>query len=101
RIRRAYFVNLASLRELVCFYLKISAHTFELHLNHIYRLNLAGGLRIRISLEVDKLPEETNAVYVKQEPVMVDGSYRNIIAIDIAKGEYQREQVDEASQGYA
>ncbi|MEA2096011.1 MAG: hypothetical protein U9P73_04890 [Candidatus Cloacimonadota bacterium] len=80
------FVNLVSLREIVCFRLKISMQTFEETLNEIYRLNLSGQLKIRISLEVDKLPEETSAMYMKREPVMVDGSYRNIIAIDVAKG---------------
>ena len=83
---RYNFINLASLREIVCFRLKISMHTFEETLNEIYRLNLSGQLKIRISLEVDKLPEETSAMYMKHEPVMVDGSYRNIIAIDVAKG---------------
>ena len=61
-------------------------HTFEESLNEIYRLNLSGRLKIQISLEVDKLPEETSAMYMKQEPVMVDGNYRNIIAIDVTKG---------------
>lgn len=84
---RSYFINLADLREALCYALKISSQTFERILNDIYRLNLQGALRIKISLEVDKLPEETNAMYLKQEPVMVDGSYRNIIAIDVTKGE--------------
>jgi hypothetical protein len=35
-------------------------------------------------LEVDKLPDETQVMYVQREPVMVDGKYRNIIAIDLA-----------------
>jgi len=83
---RYNFVNLVSLREIVCFRLKISMHTFEETLNEIYRLNISGQLNIRISLEVDKLPEETSVMYMKREPVMVDGSYRNIIAIDVAKG---------------
>jgi len=83
---RYNFINLVSLREIVCLRLKISMHTFEEKLNEIYRLNLSGRLSIRISLEVDKLPEETSAMYMKHEPVMVDGSYRNIIAIDVAKG---------------
>jgi hypothetical protein len=89
---RYNFVNLVSLREIVCFRLKISMHTFEETLNEIYRLNLIGNLNIRISLEVDKLPEETNAMYLKREPVMVDGSYRNIIAIDVTKGGQVNEQ---------
>ena len=85
-VSRNYFINLASLREAVCYALKISSTTFERLLNEVYRLNLQGELRISISLEVDKLPEETNAMYLKREPVMVDGRYRNIIAIDITKG---------------
>ena len=83
---RYNFINLVSLREIVCFRLKISMHTFEETLNKIYRLSLSGQLRINISLEVDKLPEETSVMYMKREPVMVDGSYRNIIAIDVTKG---------------
>lgn len=85
RHSRYYFINLISLREIVCLQLKISMITFEETLNEIYRLNLAGQLKIRISLEVDKLPEETNVMYLKRDPVMVDGSYRNIIAIDVTK----------------
>ena len=88
RIYRNYFINLAGLREIVCHNLKISEQMFEQYLNEVYRLNLIGELKIRISLEVDKLPEETNAMYLKREPVMVDGSYRNIIAIDVTKGEH-------------
>ena len=83
---RYNFVNLVSLREIVCFRLKISMLTFEETLNEIYLLNISGQLNIHISLEVDKLPEETSVMYMKREPVMVDGSYRNIIAIDVAKG---------------
>lgn len=90
RVNRNYFVNLISLRELVCYSLKISAHFFEQMLQDIYRLNLLGELRIRISLEVDRLPEETTAMYMKSEPVMIDGSYRNIIAIDVTKGETRK-----------
>lgn len=85
-VSRNYFINLASLREAVCYALKISSTTFENFLNEVYRLNLQGELQISISLEVDKLPEETNAMYLKREPVMVDGRYRNIIAIDITNG---------------
>lgn len=93
RAVRSYFINLSPLRELVCLRLKISTLSFEDNLNAVYRLNLSGQLRIRISLEVDKLPEETNAMYMKHEPVMVDGSYRNIIAIDVSKGEFSNEQI--------
>jgi hypothetical protein len=81
----SYFINLSSLREVVCYSMKISEYLFEKFLQHVYRLNLAGELKIRISLEVDRLPEETTATHLKREPVMVDGRKRNIIAIDVAK----------------
>ena len=87
RSSRSYFINLAALREIVCYNMKISEGLFENFLDTTYRLNLAGNLKVRISLEVDRLPEETKAIYLKQEPVMVDGKYRNIIAIDVPKGE--------------
>lgn len=87
RSYRNYFINLAALRELVCYNMKISEHLFEKFLDNTYKLNLTGNLKIRISLEVDKLPEDTKAMYLKREPVMVDGRYRNIIAIDVTKGE--------------
>ncbi len=91
RLNQNYFINLLALRETVCYALKISAQTFEKLLNEVYRLNLQGELRISISLEVDRLPEETNAMYLKQEPVMVDGSDRNIIGIDVTKGDMYNE----------
>ncbi|MDM8535452.1 hypothetical protein QUF70_01725 [Desulfobacterales bacterium HSG17] len=98
---RYNFVNLASLREIVCFRLKISMHTFEETLNEIYRLNLSGKLNISISLEVDKLPEETSVRYMKREPVMVDGGYRNIIAITLQKERQNNEQSSSKAQAAA
>jgi hypothetical protein len=86
RTYRSYFINLAALREIVCLNMKISDKIFEDFMSRTYRLNLAGKLQIRISLEVDRLPEETNAIYLKREPIMVDRKYRNIIAIDTTKG---------------
>ncbi len=80
---RSYFVNLLSVREIVCYNLKISESIFDEFLGKVYKLTLNRTVkRIRISLEVDKLPEETNAIYLRRSPVMVDGKYRNIIAID-------------------
>jgi hypothetical protein len=66
--------------------MRISERVFELLLDLAYKHRLSGNLRIRISLEVDRLPEETKATYLKQAPVMVDGKYRNIIAIDLPEG---------------
>jgi len=65
--------------------MKISEFVFQEFLNSSYKLNLSGHLRIKISLEVDRLPEETKLMYLTQEPVMIDGKYRNIIYIDVTK----------------
>ena len=77
---RSYFVNLASVREKVCYTLKIPEYLFDQFLERAYHEKF----KIRISLEVDKLPEETNAMYLRRTPVMIDGKYRNIIAVDLA-----------------
>ncbi|WP_417386020.1 hypothetical protein [Gimesia sp.] len=87
RTTRNYFINLSSLRELVCYNMQISEMVFARLLNRAYQLNMTGDLKVRISLEVDKLPEETKAMYQKYDPVMIDGKYRNIIAIDVTQGE--------------
>jgi hypothetical protein len=77
---RSYFVNLSNVRERVCYNLKIPEFLFDEFLGRAYHARL----RIRISLEVDRLPEETSAMYLKRAPVTIDGKYRNIIAIDLA-----------------
>ena len=87
RSNRSYFVNLLAARELVCYNMKIPEYLFGKFLEAIYKLNLENELKIRISLEVDKLPEETRPTYLTQEPVIIEGKERNIIAIDVAKGE--------------
>lgn len=79
---RTYFVNLSSVRERVCYSLKIPEYLFDKFLGYVYHERQK--LKIRISLEVDKLPDETKVMYLRREPVMVDGKYRNIIAIDLA-----------------
>jgi hypothetical protein len=80
RVARSYFVNLSSVREKVCYSMKIPEFVFDQFLERAYHEKL----KIRISLEVDKLPEETNAIYLRRAPVMIDGKYRNIIAVDLA-----------------
>jgi hypothetical protein len=85
RTNRSYFINLADIRELVCYNMRISQHLFDSFLEKAYFLNLKGHLKVKISLEADKLPQETKALYLRREPVMVDGKYRNIIAIDVSK----------------
>ncbi|RZK25757.1 MAG: hypothetical protein EOO43_04685 [Flavobacterium sp.] len=82
---KTYFINLADLRDLVCFKLKISYENFASFLENLYQLNLRNEVKIKISLEGDKLPSETKAMYLKREPIMVDGRICNIIAVDIKK----------------
>jgi len=83
KTNRNYFLNLSAIKEKVCFNMKISENVFEKFLNSVYKKNISGELKkIKISLEVDKLPEETKATYIKREPVIVDDRPRNIIAIE-------------------
>ena len=81
--KKTHFINLLDLKERVCFKLKISGHTFDRCLEQTYLLNLQSKLnKIQISLEADKLPQETNAMYLKREPVLINGKLKNIIAIN-------------------
>lgn len=82
---KTYFINLADLRDLVCFKLKISYEKFAECLENLYQMNLKGETKIQIALEADKLPNETNAMYLTREPIIIDGKIRNIIAINIKK----------------
>lgn len=79
QLARSNFVNLMNVRERVCYSMRIPEYLFDRFLGYAYHERL----RIRISLEVDKLPDETNVMYQRREPVMVDGKDRNIIAIDL------------------
>jgi len=45
--------------------MKISEAVFESLLDRAYKHLLSGRLRISISLEVDRLPEETKAMYLQ------------------------------------
>jgi hypothetical protein len=84
---RSYFINLLDLSEIVCYKLKISFKTFVEFLESAYQLNLKNRLQIKISLEADRLPFETNAMYLKRDPIIIDNKLRNIIAIDLTKNE--------------
>jgi hypothetical protein len=87
RTTRSSYINIPPLREKVCYNMKISERLFETFLSEAYKLNLQGKLPFfSISLEVDRKPEETTAMYIKQEPIIIDGQYKNIIAIDMTKG---------------
>jgi len=79
------FVNLTDLREKVCYKLRIPTFVFDNYLNKTYLLNIKGHLKIQISLEADRLPQETSAMYLKREPVLINGKYKNIISIDYKK----------------
>ncbi|HBB33166.1 MAG TPA: hypothetical protein DDZ80_01385 [Cyanobacteria bacterium UBA8803] len=81
QLAKTYFVSLPNVKERVCYAMKIPEYLFDQFLSQAYNNK---RLRISISLEVDKLPDETKVMYLRREPVMVDGKYRNIIAIDLA-----------------
>lgn len=82
KTRKTHFINLLDLKERVCFKLRIPSFVFDDSLEHTYLLNLQGKLKIQISLEADRLPYETNAMYLKREPVLINGKLKNIIAIN-------------------
>lgn len=82
---KTYFVNLYDVKELVCYKMKIPEFIFDSFLNKSYTLSISGQVKINISLEADKLPEETNAIYLKREPIYIKNTFKNIIAIDLTK----------------
>jgi len=81
-IQRSHFVSLPDIREKVCYRMRISSFIFNDFLEKAYLMSLKGSTRVQIALEADRLPHETNAIYLKREPVLVNGKYKNIIAID-------------------
>ena len=78
---RINFLSLHNIKEIVCYNLKISYEQFSEFLNIAYRKSLKGSTSYTISLEADKLPEETNAIYIKREPIFINGKNRNIISL--------------------
>ena len=85
RARGTNFIRIADLRERVCYKKRIPSYIFNEFLEKIYLKNLKGQTTVQISLEADRLPYETNAMYLKREPVSINGQYKNIIAIDYRK----------------
>ena len=83
RYRNTYYINLLAVRERVCYALRIAEKYFDFLLGKAYEDNLRNLLRIKISMEVDKLPEERGAMYEKRELVKIRDRYLNIIAIDV------------------
>jgi hypothetical protein len=86
RNRRTHFIRLSDLRERVCYKMRIGNFIFNDFMEKAYNMNLHGNTgKMQISLEADRLPHESNALYLKREPVLVNGLYKNIIAIDFKK----------------
>lgn len=85
RTKGTHFVRISDLRERVCYKRRIPSFVFNEFLEKVYNRNLKGETKIQISLEADRLPYETSAMYLKREPVSINGQYKNIIAIDYRK----------------
>lgn len=84
---RNYYISLPDLREIVCFKLRIPTYVFDIFLERTYKLILSGDItKLRISLEADRLPYETNAMYLKREPSRIDGNLKNIIGLNMSGG---------------
>ena len=82
KTRKTHFINLLDLKERVCFKKRIPGFVFDDFLEKTYIMNLKGEIRVKVSLEADKLPKETSAMYLKREPILVNGTYKNIISIN-------------------
>lgn len=80
--RKTHFINLTDLKERVCFKMRLPQFIFDSFLEYAYNLNLKNKLPVQISLEADKLPQETKAMYLNREPILVNGKYKNIISIN-------------------
>ncbi len=78
---RINFLSLHNIKEIVCYNLKISYEQFSEFLNKAYEKSLNSNTSYTISLEADRLPEETNAIYIKREPIFINGKNRNIISL--------------------
>ncbi|MCR1024285.1 hypothetical protein NQT66_05665 [Cellulophaga baltica] len=83
--KRSNFIRISDLREKVCYKLKLPSFKFNEFLQETYNESLKGETKIQISLEADRLPQETNAMYLKREPVIINKQQKNIIAIDYKK----------------
>lgn len=83
--KRANFIRISDLREKVCYKLKLPTFIFNNFLQETYNESLKGETQIQISLEADRLPQETSAMYLKREPVIINNQQKNIIAIDYKK----------------
>ncbi len=83
--KRSNFIRISDLREKVCYKLKLPSFIFNEFLQETYNESLKGETKIQISLEADRLPQETNAMYLKREPVIINNQHKNIIAIDYKK----------------
>lgn len=82
KTRKTHFINLLDIKEKVCFKLRIPSFIFDDFLEKTHMLNLKDELPVQIALEADRLPHETNAMYLKREPILVNGIMKNIIAIN-------------------
>jgi hypothetical protein len=85
---KTYYISLPDLKEIVCYKQRIPTYIFDQFLDETYRLILSGSIKkIKISLEADRLPYETNAMYLKREPSIINNRLTNIIGINIHGGD--------------
>jgi hypothetical protein len=82
QVKKFQFIILSDVKEKVCFKMRISGFVFDDFLEKTYLLNLQGKLIISISLEADKLPQETSAMYLKREPILINGKLKNNISLE-------------------
>jgi hypothetical protein len=82
KIRDDYWISIQDLRDLVCFKLQLNEYLFSDFLTLAYRESMNEVIRqFKISLEVDRSPEERTFVNSKRYPINIDGKPINIIGI--------------------
>jgi hypothetical protein len=84
KLRDDYWITVQDLKDLVCYKLQLSESTFQLFLECAYKESMNETIRqFKISLEVDRSPEERTLVNSKRYPIFINNKPINIIGIQM------------------
>ena len=85
RSSKNFFVSVQDLRDIVCFKLQISENTFAKFLGNAYNETMNEIIRqFKISLEVDRSPQERTFKNSKRYPILINNVPKNIIGIKMS-----------------
>ncbi|WNB16904.1 hypothetical protein [Marivirga arenosa] len=84
KIKNNFFISVQDLRDIVCFKLQLSELDFTKFLGIAYEESISEQIKnFKISLEVDRAPEERTFVTSKRYPILINNIPKNIIGIKI------------------